>query len=309
MTVLNEASSLPSFLAQLGRQSVLPDEIVIVDGGSDDGTLDLLESWVPPSGVTLNVFTRPGANISQGRNAAIAAAANEAILVTDGGTLLTDRWVELLWQALNGGADVAAGFFEPHGETRFQTVLAHVITPKLSEIRPATFLPSSRSVGFWRHRWREAGGYPEWLDYCEDLVLDLELKRLGAKFVFVPDAVAAWDARADLRSFAKQYYRYARGDGKAGLWPKRHAIRYGVYCGVVILIPTVGVWSVPIVLVGAVAYLQKYVRRLTSGRTLPGPEWLKALCLVPVIVVTGDVAKMAGYPAGRVWRLRKRQGR
>ena len=32
-----------------------------------------------------------------------------------------------------------------------------------------------------------------------------------------------------LRSYFRQYYRYARGDGKADLWRKRHAIRYVIY--------------------------------------------------------------------------------
>ena len=35
--------------------------------------------------------------------------------------------------------------------------------------------------------------------------------------------------RESLRSFWTQYYRYARGDGKADLWRKRHAIRYATY--------------------------------------------------------------------------------
>jgi hypothetical protein len=38
-------------------------------------------------------------------------------------------------------------------------------------------------------------------------------------------------------------------------------------------------------------------------------EKIQAALLVPVIRVTGDVAKMIGYPVGVVWRLKQRPGR
>ena len=75
------------------------------------------------------------------------------------------------------------------------------------------------------------GGYPEWLDYCEDLVFDLALQQSGARFAFAPRAIAWFRPRGSLAAFFRQYYRYARGDGKADLWRARHAIRYAVYLG------------------------------------------------------------------------------
>jgi len=34
---------------------------------------------------------------------------------------------------------------------------------------------------------------------------------------------------------------------------------------------------------------------------------VKAILLVPIIRVTGDVAKMVGYPVGVLWRPRRRE--
>ena len=54
---------------------------------------------------------------------------------------------------------------------------------------------------------------------------------------------------------------------------------------------------------GAGAYLRTPLRRLvTLWGEYGAAERLKALAWVPVIRVVGDVAKMVGYPAGRVWR-------
>ena len=48
ITVKNEAASIETLLHSLGRQTHPPDEIVIVDGGSTDGTLGIIEAAGPP---------------------------------------------------------------------------------------------------------------------------------------------------------------------------------------------------------------------------------------------------------------------
>jgi glycosyltransferase involved in cell wall biosynthesis len=311
LTVLNEAQGLPVFLGSLSAQSVIPAEIVIVDGGSTDGTVALLEGWPAPAGCEVTVLSKPGAGISEGRNEAIAASTHERILVTDGGTALSPRWVESMLDAFeaDGPADVVCGFFEPVGSTFVERAIAFTVTPRLAEIRPADFLPSSRSIGFRRQAWADAGGYPEWLDYCEDLLFDLEMKRLGLRFVFVPEATVTWSARPSIRLFMKQYYRYARGDGKANLWAKRHLARYGAYIGGLVLLRLLLLspwWLLPLG-AGVFLYLRKFWGRVWGRRSEFGPGAPAALLLVPVIVVAGDLAKMAGYPAGLVWRARRKR--
>jgi len=306
LTLLNEAESLPGFLDQLSKQHLLPAEIVVVDAGSTDDTIAILESWNPPAGMVVRTFVVPGANISAGRNYAIAHAAQEYVLVTDGGTTLEQNWISELYSALQAGAQVAAGFFVPGGSTRFSRILGTVILPHLSEIDPAKFLPSSRSVGFTKAAWAAAGGYPEWLDYCEDLVFDLALSKKN-QIKFVPGALAHWDARKSLSAFAKQYYRYARGDGKAGLWRKRHILRYGAYVfGFSALISRRRLMWV-IAAGGLGGYLRKFYRRVHLSE-LNGNDRLAGYLLVPVIVVVGDIAKMVGYPAGLRWRHRQQAG-
>lgn len=308
LTVLNEADGIRDFLESLTSQTVLPAEIVVVDAGSSDGTADQIRGWQPPAGCQVRLIIEPGAGISKGRNTAINAASHERILVTDAGTAAEPRWAELLLREFDAepAPDVVSGFFYPTGSTLLQRAIAFTITPDLSEIEPAGFLPSSRSVAFTRQAWRAAGGYPEWLDYCEDLVFDLALGRTGHRFRFIGDARVSWSARPNLRGFMEQYYRYARGDGKAGLWPRRHAIRYTSYAtGALLLFLTpTWPWALAVFAGGVLLYLQKFWQRIASRRGEFGTGWPLGLCLVPVIVVAGDLAKMAGYPVGLWWRSR-----
>jgi GT2 family glycosyltransferase len=142
------------------------------------------------------------------------------------------------------------------------------------------------------------------LDYCEDLVFDMALKQAGYRFAFAPGAIAWFRPRRSLHAFFRQYYLYARGDGKANLWPRRHAIRYLTYFIAGLLIGRRCGWIA--LLLGAAAYTRRpYARLWSQLSTLSPLQRLDALMLVPVIRLVGDVAKMLGYPVGVFWRLRK----
>jgi hypothetical protein len=182
------------------------------------------------------------------------------------------------------------------------------VLPALEDITPATFQPSSRSIAFRRVAWERAGGYPEWLDFCEDLIYDLRLRESGARFVFAPRAVAHFRPRGSLRAFWHQYFRYARGDGKSGLFAKRHAIRYATYVGLVVFL--LGGWRRRplwlLLLPAASVYVRRpYARLAPALSTLAPREQASALLLVPIIRAVGDLAKMAGYPVGLLWRWRR----
>ncbi len=308
-TVLNEAHSLPRLLDGVAAQSRHPDEVVICDGGSTDGTIAILEA---EDRFPLRLLQQPGANISQGRNKAIENAVGEIIAVTDAGVRLDSRWLErILTPFEQGETSVVAGFFRPDPRTTFETALGATVLPELQDIQPEQFLPSSRSVAFRREAWDVVGGYPEWLDYCEDLVFDFRLRAEYGPFIFVPDALVYFRPRPTLRAFVVQYYRYARGDGKADLWRLRHAIRYVTYLGVGPLIGLAGALNSPAwwaaYLIAVPGMLWVPWRRLTRmWDDLPLLGKLQAVLLVPLIRIAGDIAKMTGYAAGIWWRWQRR---
>jgi cellulose synthase/poly-beta-1,6-N-acetylglucosamine synthase-like glycosyltransferase len=316
-TVKNEDDSISRLLESLCDQTRPPDEVVIVDGGSTDGTLISLRAWESGHRLPLLVLAEPGSNISQGRNAAISAAQGPLIASTDAGVRLAPDWLEQLVAPFEASSAaptpvVAGGFFVPEATGTFETAMGATVLPVLADVKPARFLPSSRSVAFPRSAWEDVGGYPEWLDYCEDLVFDLRLQTRGYRFVFVPKAIAYFRPRSSLRAFFRQYYRYARGDGKADLWRKRHVVRYVTYLGLAPALCWLGMtlsrlWFGALLL-GAVAMLwTPYKRLLPAIRSFGAQEKCKAALWVPIIRVTGDVAKMLGYPAGLCWRWRHRR--
>jgi glycosyltransferase involved in cell wall biosynthesis len=311
VTVLNEGDHMRRLLDSLAAQTRRPDEVIVVDGGSRDHTAQVAQSYADV--LPLKVMVEPGANISAGRNRGIDAAAGDMIAVTDAGVTLAPDWLERLTTPLldDPTAEVVAGFFEADAATRFEAVMGAAVLPLSSEVQPETFLPSSRSVAFRKTAWAAVGGYPEWLDYCEDLIFDLRLKQ-RVPFRLERGALVYFRPRGSLKSFFRQYYRYARGDGKADLFRKRHAIRYATYllAGPLILLlgARVSRWLWLLLLPGAAMYLMQPYRRLPTVLTRTGytspADIVYAAALIPVIRVVGDVAKMLGYPVGWWWRLR-----
>jgi glycosyltransferase involved in cell wall biosynthesis len=279
-TVFNEIESIDRLLDSLAAQSRPPDEIVIVDGGSTDGTLERLQAYAAaydaegPKGPALLVLHRPGANISEGRNRAIEAAVGPLIACTDAGVRLLEDWLETLTRPFSEGARVSSGFFVADPRSVFETALGAVTLPDVSEIDAAGFLPSSRSVAFEKDAWAEAGGYPEWLDYCEDLVFDFRLLAAAGPAAFVPEAAPRFRPRPDALIYLS-----------SSISP---------------------LFMIPLA-IGLASMLRKPARRLrlrstsmsASGRML-AYAWLLPLRML------GDVAKMLGYPVGWIWRLKTR---
>lgn len=307
ITVKNEGEGLRPLLDSLINQSYFADEVVICDGGSTDNTLEILDEY--RQYLPLKIIVAPGSNISQGRNHAIEASTGAIIAVTDAGVVLSPDWLARLVEPLVAGeAAVVSGWFEPDPYTDFEVVMGATVLPERKDVDPATFLPSSRSVAFLRSAWEAVGGYPEWLDYCEDLVFDRALRQKYGPFPFEGRAVAYFRPRGSLRAFFRQYFRYARGDGKANLWPVRHLIRYFTY---LILLPFSLrlIWRDKwpgwlLLLLGVSAYARRPAARLwDSTWGWRPPARVRAFALIPIIRLVGDVAKMLGYPVGLFWRF------
>jgi glycosyltransferase involved in cell wall biosynthesis len=309
-TVRNEGEALRPLLDSIIDQTCQPDEVVICDGGSTDDTqiiLDEYRRWLP-----LHVVVAPGSNISQGRNRAIATATSEIIAATDAGVVLSPHWLEELTAPFaDESVQVVGGWFEADPYTDFEVVMGATVLPAVEDVDPTTFLPSSRSVAFRKSAWEAVGGYPEWLEHSEDLVFDMALRDKFGPFTFAPDAVVYFRPRTSLRSYYQQYYAYARGDGKANLWPKRHLVRYATY---ILALPLLLRWiwrekwaGWALMALGISAYSRRPAERLWANTWgWRPPARARAFALIPIIRFVGDLAKMAGYPVGVWWRLRNR---
>jgi glycosyltransferase involved in cell wall biosynthesis len=304
-TVFNEQENVEFWLDSLLAQSKIPDEIVIVDGGSNDGTWELLQKRSAEE-PRLKIFQRT-CNISQGRNLAIENARGDIIVVTDAGCVYDRDWFRELGTTVGKeGVQFAATAFGPSLKKRYSLLpylIAAATTPAPFEFVSHDWLPSSRSVAFTKKIWKEVGGYPEWLPIGEDIVFDLKILKKCVAVEYVREPMVFWNPRPSLWAYFKQLYTYTKSDGHKKVWfPHQQLARCSAYGGAIVLIALAAAYSwwflLPFFVAGT-CYMIKYWRRfIVFSKSLPWGKRLIGFVLLPLVIASGDIVKISGWPVG-----------
>ncbi len=307
ITTLNEASNIGRFLDSVERQTALPYEIVICDGGSKDGTVaEISKRLQGPFGVVL--IRKPGSNIAAGRNAAIEAAACDVVAVSDAGCVLDDDWLRRITAPLlgDGGISAVGGGYRYCAETPFERMAA-AAEMDVADIPPEVFLPSSRSMAFKKQAWKDAGGYPERLTFAgEDTEFCLALKRNGHDIFLDRGARVDWRPRGALRAYIKQHFLYGVGDGEArnkGSFYQKISLKFAAASG----LAAAGIAHDPLWFAAAAALAAVYAARLYRLYRWSHRNQVTAVAAFFLILIK-EAALLCGYLRGRCRRAESSSG-
>ncbi|SHI74519.1 glycosyltransferase [Clostridium intestinale] len=215
-TVYNEEKNIASFLESLLNMTVLPKEIIIVDAGSKDNTVEIIKKYSKIHSF-IKLMISNGCNIAKGRNVAIENATNSIIAVTDAGCEIDKFWLEkIILPFKDSNIDVVSGWYKPLIKNKFQEITSQILFSSLDQIDKESFLPSSRSIAFKKESWKKINGYPEHLTFAgEDTLFDIKLKNEKNIFFFQPEAYVYWEPRENVKQFKKQIFYYSLGDAEA----------------------------------------------------------------------------------------------
>jgi glycosyltransferase involved in cell wall biosynthesis len=222
-TVLNERDDIDSLVESLMGQTLAPAEVIIVDGGSTDGTWERLEAarakyptLVPIRDESCSLKSCPGP-IARGRNVGIARASSDVVACTDAGCTYDSEWlVNLTAPIFAGDAEYSVGgsYIDAANSTVWDVASAPFFGVKLNPDAP-TKSCTARSMAFRKELWRRVGGFSETVFLGEDTVFDSKVRQLVGP-AFAERAKAAYQPRHTFRSALRQMVSYSVTDGVLG---------------------------------------------------------------------------------------------
>lgn len=217
ITVFNEENNISKPIGSLLNQEKKPDEIVIVDGGSTDKTVELIKHFQKKDRrikLLVNKCSR-----AEGRNLAVELSRNNIIAMTDAGCTAKKKWLKNITRPFkNQQIDVVAGFYDMEASNSVQKAMSFFLGVLPSQF-DVNFLPSARSVAFKKDVWEKVGGFPSNLDdTAEDTMFNYLIVKEGVNIKRVKNARVEWRMPETLKEFSKKIYLYAKGDAKSGIW-------------------------------------------------------------------------------------------
>jgi glycosyltransferase involved in cell wall biosynthesis len=221
LPVYNGRPFLQDAVASVLAQTLPPAELLVVDDGSTDGSLEALAS-LPPAPFPLRVLRQANAGQSAARNAAAREASGDYLAFLDQDDRWHPRHLEELVAPLE--ADPQAGW--AYSDFDEMDLSGHLVTRAFLETQGVSHpkrsiydcvagdlmvLPSAsvlRSTAF-----AAAGGFDETLSGYEDDDLFVRFFRLGFEHVFVPRPLLRFRVHATGSSasdrFLESRVRYA----------------------------------------------------------------------------------------------------
>ena len=207
----DEEATVVSLLESVAGQDRPPDELVVVDAGSSDGTPDLVARH--PAAVPTRLVREGPLFPGSARNAGVDAAAHPWLAFTDGGVRLDHGWLsELERQAQDGAADVVFGSYDPVCDTYFRrcAAVAYVPGPGDRGVRG----PSVASMALTREAFERAGRFPPFRA-AEDLIFMERLFALPLRIAYAPRALVHWQLAPDARRTFRRFALYSEHNLRA----------------------------------------------------------------------------------------------
>lgn len=193
MPTLNEAQSIGAALAALAPLRARGHEVIVVDGGSSDGTSTLVQDAADL------VVSAPRGRASQ-MNAGAARARGDVLLFLHADTRLPEESDALLLRSL-AGSGRAWGRFDVRieGASPFLPVIAFFMNLRS---RASGIASGDQAVFVVRDAFERAGRFPS-LVLMEDIALSRSLKRISPPLCLTERVVTSgrrWERNGVLRT-------------------------------------------------------------------------------------------------------------
>ncbi len=296
ITVFNEEKNINLLLRALFNQSQKPDEIIIVDGGSRDKTVETINKFIQGNKkkrIKVKILIKKG-NRSVGRNEAIRVARNKLIAITDAGCVPEKNWFKNIISPFSSRkVDVVAGYYKARPKNIFEKCVIPYVFVMPDRIDPQNFLPATRSMAIRKITWKKVGGFDEKLSNNEDYVFARKLKDKKFNIKFEKNAIVYWIPRSSINQSFTMFYRFAKGDAEAKIYRPKVVFIFARYAvGLILLLSFLKTFSVAIIF--ALLFLMFAYVFWSIKKNYKYVKNIQAFIFLPLLQLTSDLAVLFG---------------
>lgn len=209
-TVYNDEKKVGKLLKELEDQVYRPAEVIIVDGGSGDKTIESIKTYSQHSQLNIKIISGERLNIAQGLNQGIKSASQKFVGIAMCGNHYEADFFQRLYDDFEKGDDIYVTYGVVQGtcinswdKTYTQFVLGR------GEGGWMSTYPTNHGNLAKRELYDKAGLYYEKFKYAgEDSEFFLRIKRLGVQVYGDNQAVIEWEVPGSVKEYCKQQKDY-----------------------------------------------------------------------------------------------------
>lgn len=225
--VFNEAVHIENVLRAVYGNTIIPDEVIVADGGSTDDTIDIVKRNFP----SVLIVNNPKRNAASGRNVALRHAQGDIIAFTDGDCIVNHDWIEKICEAFDrygidglGGKVVAAkpvNRIEKYwGNLAWNVIMSfgdesYVVTKCTLNDAFVT-----GNCAYTRKLLDQLEGFDEWFaNNAEDIDLSWRALKANAKLMYIPEVLIHTHNVTTIKGVIRKSFRNGVSSSKL---QKRH---------------------------------------------------------------------------------------
>lgn len=210
-TCYNDAAGIKKYLTNICSQTIQPQEIIIVDGGSKDNTIELIEEYKNnnPS-IPIRIIQDGRLNIAQGFNLGIKNAKTELVCLTCiGNNFTNDMLIKLCNGIESGNYDACYGRMIGIDKGKF----SHMYNECFVGGSKGLPIMSNRCVLYNKRTFEIAGFFLENFFYAgEDAEFLTTFKNKGLVAKSIDDILVAWETPKNKKEYLRQLKFYSIAD-------------------------------------------------------------------------------------------------
>ncbi|MBT3362709.1 MAG: glycosyltransferase [Chloroflexi bacterium] len=219
--VLNMADKLENCLQAVFSQTIVPHEVIIIDGQSTDGTVDIAKKF------DVKVINQDYGWAAAARQLGLEAAGGQYVAFTDGDCIPPENWLEGLLAEFEDGVVGVGGGVKNVGEGLWIQSINHVLGTLLGggnsaqgrDIKNKRYEKDINAFNciYLKDALIEAGGFNIHLSGADEAELGRRVIKVG-RLLYTPNVVVVHDHKRGLAKFARQMFNYGRWRRECRVW-------------------------------------------------------------------------------------------